>query len=193
MEILFILFIAVIFFAVIAIVGHLIWVTVRVIVQWVFVPDVKVDDSSLFASNPRQDKLYDLDIAERQIVAFYGEGRLNDETYNAVMQQIRAERANLASPQPRTAKPEPQVPKKEAPVPVVTPPPAQAPPSVVTAALTAGDDEIVIEPVPTFIAPEDEPVVAPPPAYQQFTPPPRAPRRSFSEMLNSFMEESNIR
>lgn len=193
MEILFLLFIAFIVFSVITIVGHLMWVTVRAILRWIFLPDVKMDDTTLFPSNPLQDKLDDLDIAERQIMAFYRNGKLNDETYDAVMQQIRAERANLTSPQPRAAKPEPQVPKKEAPVPVVTPPPRiVTPPSVVTASIPP-DDEIVIKPVPTFIAPEDEPVAAPPPAYEQFTPPPRAPRRSFSEMLNSFMEESNIR
>ncbi|HKG81048.1 MAG TPA: hypothetical protein VKA78_16545, partial [Pyrinomonadaceae bacterium] len=57
-----------------------------------------------------------------------------------------------------------------------------APPAVVAATLVATDDEIVIEPVPSTAQEE------------QFTPPPpRPPRRSFSEVLNSFMEESNIR
>src|SRR5215213_7346142 len=56
-------------------------------------------------------------------------------------------------------------------------------------------DKIVIESVPSVSPPEPEPepepepYIPPPPP----PPPPRAPRRPFSEVLNSFMEESNIR
>ncbi|HEY6218339.1 MAG TPA: hypothetical protein VIW74_16840, partial [Pyrinomonadaceae bacterium] len=112
----------------------------------------------------------------------------NDETYELLMVRIRAERDRLLGRQPASpAKPRPP------------PAPVAPPPSVVTASLVATDDEIVIEPVPTFIAPEEParaPVapkpVPPPPPPPRPLPPPRA-RRPFSEVLNSFMEESNIR
>jgi len=116
---------------------------------------------------PPVDRANDLDITERQIVKFYSKGRLTDETYEQLMKQIRAERAGFAPPE--TVPPEP----------VVTSKPTEAAPAVVAASLVATDDEIVIQPVVS--------------AEEQFTPPRRPPRRAFSEVLNSFMEESNIR
>src|ERR1041385_8343590 len=83
------------------------------------------------------------------------------------MKRIRAERPGVAPPESRPT-PEP----RSAPAPQ---------PSVVTASLLATDDKIVIEPTSAPIPVE---VVAPPP---------RPPRRPFSEVLTSFMEESNIR
>jgi hypothetical protein len=55
------------------------------------------------------------------------------------------------------------------------------PPSVVTASFTATDDEIVIEPVPSFINADDA-APEPEPAFEHIPPPP--PRRPFSEVLN---------
>src|SRR5215212_4171430 len=153
--------------AVITVVGHFIWWVLASIIRWL-VGDSKTDSwpSSAQAVN----RAGDLAITERQIVKFYREGRLTDETYEALMKQIRAERAGYAPPE--TAPPYRQ---KE---PVVS---TDSPPPVVAATLVATDDEIVIEPVPSTTQKE------------QFTPPPpRPPRRSFSEVLNSFMEESNI-
>jgi hypothetical protein len=71
----------------------------------------------------------------------------------------------------------------------------EPPPSVVSP--TASDDEILIEPVPSFLSqdhpqPEPEPEPEPQPKYEPFTPPPPS-SRPFSEVLNSFMEQSNIR
>ncbi len=67
------------------------------------------------------------------------------------------------------------------------------------ASVNAGNDEIILELVPSFIANEQQARAehtAAHPGFQeeQFTPPPpRPPRKPFTEVLNSFMEESNIR
>src|SRR5215212_2814114 len=153
--------------AVITVVGHFIWWVLASIIRWL-VSDSKT--ASWPSSDQAINRASDLDITERQIVKFYREGRLTDETYEALMKQIRVERAGYAPPE--TA---PPIRQKE---PVVS---TDAPPAVVAATLIATDDEIVIEPLPSTAQEE------------QFTPPPRPPRRSFSEVLNSFMEESNIR
>ena len=74
------------------------------------------------------------------------------------------------------------------PIEETTLPPVETPPSVVN----ARDNGIVIEPAPPFFHEDNG---KPEPEYAQhepFTPPP-PPRRAFSEVLNSFMEESNIR
>src|ERR1051326_1694741 len=143
---------------------------------------------------PPAGPLNDLAATERQLVLFYSDGKINDETYELVMLRIRAERDHLLGRQTKAPPPKPRPAPAPAPAPVPTPPP-----SVVTASLVATDDEIVIEPVPTFIAPEEParapvaPKLAPPPPPPpRPLPPPRA-RRPFSEVLNSFMEESNIR
>ena len=145
----------------IAVVGHFIWWVVATIVRAL----LGTPETTSWP-NPPVDGASDLDITERQIVRFYREGKLNDETYEQLMEQIRAERAGSASSE--------TVPPPREPVVATQPPEA-----VVAASLVATEDEIVIEPV---VAQEE-----------QFTPPPRPPRRSFSEVLNSFMEESNIR
>jgi hypothetical protein len=147
----------------VAVVGHFIWWVTATILRWIF--STPSTDSW---PAPPVDRASDLDVTERQIVRFYSEGKINDQTYEELMKQIRAERAGFTPPE--TARPEP----------VVTTKPAEAEPAVVAASLRATEDEIVIEPI---VAHEE-----------QFTPPPpRPPRRSFSEVLNAFMEESNIR
>src|SRR5215208_6659336 len=154
--------------AVITVVGHLIWLLVAMIIRGLL-GDTRTDSWPSRSPDPIVNPASDLDVTERQIVKFYREGRLTDETYEALMKQIRAERAGYAPPE--TA---PPIRQKE---PVVS---TEAP-AVVAASLVATDHKIVIEPVPPFTQEE------------QFTPPPRPPRRSFSEVLNSFMEESHIR
>jgi len=156
--------------AVITVVGHFIWWVLATIIRALLgKPEPGHWPSQPSDANGKPAS--DLDITERQIVKFYNEGRLNDETYEQLMKQIRAERAGFA---PSEAAP--AIPQRE---PVVSAKPIETPPAVVAASLLATDEEIVIEPV---VHPEE-----------QFTPPPRPPRRSFSEVLNSFMEESNIR
>lgn len=192
MDVLVLLFFLSVLLVVVTVGGHLIWVGVRELLR-LFAQDVEPEPTSRNAFDPVVNQLRDLETTEKQIVRFYRDGKLNDETYEQLLRHIRAERASLVNP--ATAAPtssRPPIPKKE---PIVPAAPREAPPSVVTASLTATDDEIIIEPVPSFIA-QDEPVDAqaePEPRYEPFTPPPRPPRRPFSEVLNSFMEESNIR
>ncbi|HKN83140.1 MAG TPA: hypothetical protein VJW17_06885, partial [Pyrinomonadaceae bacterium] len=121
----------------------------------------------IFSEDRTENPPDDLAITERQIGKFYSEGKLNDQVYEALMKRIRAERDGVAPPE------SPPVPERRS-----TPTPE---PAVVTASLFATDDKIVIEPTS---APVPVEVAAPPP---------RTPRRSFSEVLTSFMEESNIR
>jgi hypothetical protein len=72
-------------------------------------------------------------------------------------------------------------------------------PSVVTASLVATEDKIIIEPAPaSFLAAKEQPFPeahreSPTAESTRYVPPPRSPRRPFSEVLNAFMEESNIR
>src|ERR1041385_719392 len=110
----------------------------------------------ILTENEAENPLDDLAITERQIGKFYSEGKLNDDIYEALMKRIRAERPGVAPPESRPT-PEP----RSAPAPQ---------PSVVTASLLATDDKIVIEPTSAPIPVEVVP------------PPPRPPRRPFSEV-----------
>ena len=212
-----VLIVAVFIFFVLAVVvtvaGHLMWLGAREIIRFFFSSSEEEESQTRprYSYDPLSSQLRDLETTEKQIVRFYSEGKLNDEIYEHLVKQIRTERASLVTPKTAPASPRPQpagptpgriftidnpAPPVEAPPSVVTvpieetpPPPIETPPSVVT---TSADDEIVIEPVPTFIHEDDG---QPEPHYKQherFTPPP-PPRRPFSEVLNSFMEESNIR
>ncbi len=165
------LFLLLVLLTVVAVAGHFIWWVAAAIIRWLL-GKPKTDHWPSQQYNPIVNSASDLDITERQIVKFYSEGRLSDETYEQLMKQIRAERAGFAPPEP--VRP---VSQKEH---VVAASPIETPPPVVAASFIATDDEIIIEPVVSH----DE---------EQFTPPPRPPRRSFSEVLNSFMEQSNIR
>lgn len=189
---------------VVTVVGHLIWVGVRALIRWMFDLETQPETSHQYSYDPVTNRLRDLETTEKQIVRFYRDAQLNDETYERVMKQIRAERVRLV--QPETTRPQ-EAPRPPTPKPgriitleptrpesVVTPdvpiPAPEAAPSVVTASFAAPDDEVVVEPVPSFKVADDEP--EPEPRFEEFTPPP-PPRRPFSEVLNSFMEESNIR
>src|SRR5215213_911456 len=154
MEILFILFVLLV---IVTLVGHFIWWLVATFIRWL-VGEPSTASWPSPPSDPVNNPTTRLDITERQIVKFYSEGRLNDETYEQVMKQIRAERAGFTPPEAA-----PPVPQKE---PVVPARPAETPPAVVAASLVATEDEIVIEPVVSYEAPQE-----------QFTPPPRPPRR----------------
>jgi hypothetical protein len=174
MEVLFTLFIVL---AIITVVGHVIWLGIAAIYRWAFV-DEKVTVEVVPRFDPVVAKLKDLTITERQIVQFYQDGKLNDQTYEQVMSQIRAERITLINPTRA---------KAPAPPPAPAPPSVETTPAFVSVVPVANDDEVVIKPVPSFMDNDEPPRPEPPPA------PPRPPRRSFSEVLNAFMEESNIR
>ena len=159
-----VLFFLLFLLALVTVVGHFIWWLAATIIRALLgSPETQGWPA------PPVNQASDLDITERQIVKFYSEGKLNDETYEQLMKQIRAERAGFAPPEvvPPIREKEPAIPAQPTPAPVVA------------ASFVATDDEIVIQPVV--------------PREEQFTPPPRPPRRSFSEVLSSFMEQSNIR
>lgn len=178
----FVFLLLVIFFvllAIITVIGHVIWLTVAAFLRFLFSDDTaaKNDHKPVRLFEPSVKPLDDLDITERQIVTFYVAGKIDERTYNLLIRRIRAERVIVTPPAV----------KAPASAPVPPPKPAEVPqPAEVPSVVTASDDEIIIKPVPTFII-DDEP---PPPRFEQPSPPPRRP---FSEVLNSFMEESNIR
>src|SRR6185369_9942991 len=159
---------------------HVIWLGFAAVYRWAFVDEQARRVSVVPRHDPVLAKLVDLKTTELQIIKFYEDGKLNDLTYEQVMSQIRAERTRLVNPTPKPEK---------APAPAAAPPPAptpvQTPPAVVSVVSVARDDEVVIKPVPSFMGADD----APPRGERSSAP----PRRSFSEVLNSFMEESNIR
>src|ERR1041385_2801668 len=188
-----VLFFLLVLLTIITLIGHGIWVAIRAFVRLLLRDDdERKDDGVTRLFEPVVGPLSDLAAMERQLVRFSREGKLNDELYELLLARIRAERDSLLGR-------EPKAPPKPEPTPAPTPPPVQTPPSVVPASLVATDDEIVIEPVPTFIAAEEPatapvaPKPTPRPRPTQPPPPPPRVRRPFPEVLNSFMEESNIR
>jgi hypothetical protein len=181
MEALFILFIVL---GIITIVGHVIWLGIAAVYRWAFVDEPAYQTQVVPRHDPVLAKLVNLKTTEQQIVQFFQDGKLDEQTYEQVMSQIRAERTRLVNPTPKTY---------EAPAPAATPPPAPSPipttPRVVSVVPVVNDEEVVIKPVPTFMGDDD----ARPPRVEPPAAPTRPPRRSFSEVLNAFMEESNIR
>jgi hypothetical protein len=153
----------------------------------------------------------DLAAAERQVERFHRSGKLDEKTYTNLKTSIEAERIRLRSKAGSTTATKPgaaassqseQLISRPSDTPVsvteeVVPPiPSTSvpPPSVVTASLVASEDEIVIEPVPSFLSAPQQTSSSPTfQAEPSYTTPPRPPRKSFTEVLNSFMEESNIR
>ncbi len=153
----------------------------------------------------------DLAAAERQVERFHRSGKLDEETYTNLKTSIEAERIRLRSKAGWTTATKPGAAAdsqseqstrspSETPVSVTedvvppTPSSSVQPPSVVIASVVASEDEIVIEPVPSFLSTPQQ--ASPSPTFQaepSYTTPPRPPRKSFTEVLNSFMEESNIR
>ncbi|HEU4434064.1 MAG TPA: hypothetical protein VFR51_11845, partial [Pyrinomonadaceae bacterium] len=171
MDLIFILFVLFILLAIMTVVGHVIWVVIRWIIRWVFDLNVNTDgpSPSIYTPpparpDPKTQRLRDLATTEKQIVKFYTEGKINDEIYEKLLASIREEA------EPLIRRPE----IKRAPV-VVKAPAPQAPPP------------------PRFEPPPPPRVEPPPPRPFEPPPPPPPPRRPFSEVLNSFMEESNIR
>ncbi|MGE0129853.1 MAG: hypothetical protein AB7U82_17365 [Blastocatellales bacterium] len=123
----------------------------------------------------------DLATTARQLDKFLNEGKLDAETHNRVMEVVKEERERLIAPvrrdttvTPREAEPPPVAP---APVEAVT---QQAPPAFVEQKVFAvereggGLSEAASDATPAS------------PGVKQ-------PRRSFTEMLETFMEESSIR
>jgi len=136
-----------------------------------------------------------LSVTEDQIDQFHQVGKLDRETFLTLKSIINRERIRLKGEY------EPYVDVADTPGYSSTPEehetkfekgPSEEYQAV---SIVAETEEVAapFEPVPSFLPNIEEPAprLEPPPAVPP--PPPRAPRRSFSEMLNSFMEESNIR
>ena len=172
MDLILVLFVLLIVLAIITVVGHVIWVVLREIIKWVFdlnSTNAEPTTHSILTppparpQNPHAEQFKDLAATERQIVSFYTDGKISEEIYRKLLARIREERETLTY-RPAPPKPAPVVIERaSALAPQPEPPRRREPP-----------------PPPRFEPP-------PPPA------PPPTPRRPFSEVLNSFMEESNIR
>ncbi|MGH9956944.1 MAG: zinc ribbon domain-containing protein, partial [Pyrinomonadaceae bacterium] len=154
------------------------------------------------------DLFKDLAATERQIERFHNAGQLDAQEYANLKARIEEEKRRLSARD--VVVPPPPVTPVEKPIDYVQPQPesatrveeqpvtplTQPPPSVVTASFVATEDSVVIEPTPSFMPPPPGDGSGSGTTFEQPTPaftPPREPRRSFAEMLNSFMEESNIR
>lgn len=175
MELLIALFLLLIVLAIMTVAGHVIWLIIAAGLRWIFNdneeqrPSPRIFDAPPVAQRPPDD----LAAFERQLVRFYTDGKINDEVYEQLIARVRLERA----PKPRDY---PEQPERVEPV-AVPPPPASVP-------SVSSPVKEPTAPPPPRTAPPPPPRPEPPPP-----PPPRAPRRPFSEVLNSFMEESNIR
>jgi hypothetical protein len=78
MEVLFILFI---FVGIITVVGHVIWLGIAAVYRWAFVDEQARRVSVVPRHDPVLSKLVDLKTTELQIIKFYEDGKLNDQTY----------------------------------------------------------------------------------------------------------------
>ncbi len=175
MDVLVVLFILFVVLTIVTIVGHVIWVIAREFLKLLFNVGRQPDAPPTISPprtiappppprDPNSDRLKDLAATERQLTRFRNEGKLLQDPYDQLLLEIFEERARLTQ---RPAAPAPP-PKPVTPIPK----PIVQPQSV--------QSVVPVSPLPP-------PPPAPPPA------PPPVPRRSFSEVLNSFMEESNIR
>ncbi len=153
--------------------------------------------------------LKDLASTERQLQRFHRAGTLDYDNYQKLKAQISQDRMKLESRDGRTpaaavSPVDPSLDSTRSQLFVVTPSIAQEalptippqPSSVVTDSSVDTEEKIVVEATPSFrtpYEPDDSPRSEPyrPTPRPPIPPPP--PRRSFAEMLNSFMEESNIR
>ncbi len=115
-------------------------------------------------------ELKDLAVTEHQISRFYRDGKLSDEVFQQLMKHIRAERADF------------------------TPRPPVNPKPVAADYRIKHDEKDKQDYFKNPVHPLN-PVHPVKPIVEKRIPPPppRPPRRSFTEVLNSFMEESNIR
>lgn len=156
--------------------------------------------------------LKDLGATERQIERFHRSGKLDEGSYAELKAQIEAEKLRLNSRHgappfeaaapletPVDSPPQPPISVTQSVAEKTATPLRPSPASVVTASLVTTEEEVVIEPTPSFLSYLEQPVsdnyaaqVSRPEPPSSFVLPPRS-RKPFSEVLNSFMEESNIR
>src|SRR6185369_6217468 len=118
MEVLVTLFVLFIFLGIVTVVGHVIWLGIAAVCRWAFVDEQARYVPVVPRHDPVLSKLVDLKTTEQQIIKFHEDGKLNDQTYEEVMGQIRAQRAVLATPKP-----------EEAPAPAAAPQPVPTTPA----------------------------------------------------------------
>ena len=166
MDLIFILFVLLIVLTIITVVGHVIWVVIRELLKWVFDLGSSNDDTppTIYTPPPPQDPK----TQRLRDLATTERQIIKFYTDGKINEEIYEKllasiREELES---LTYRPQPR--------PEPKPEPAPAP-----------------RPAPSIIRPAAPPP-APPPRVEP-PPPPPPPRRPFSEVLNSFMEESNIR
>jgi hypothetical protein len=187
MDVILVLFTLFLFLAGMVVIGHLIWMGVAMMIRWVFglneePPTAKqsrfiVEPPAVPRAEPRPTPRDDLAAFERQLVQFYIDGKISDEVYEQLMARVRAERM------PPASKPKPERVVEKVVVEKVVPESAPI-------GLDRERPSAQIPPPPRHeSSPRPEPPPQPEPRYE----PPPPPRRPFSEVLNAFMEESNIR
>ncbi len=196
-----ILFGLVLAIGIIAVIGHAIWWTVAAVFRAVFGSSSEpakpvslkkecIECHSEMALNDdfcshcersqksvgKPDPLVDLAMAARQLDRFLNLGKIDPATHRSVMNAIEEERERLTQPMrpPQPAKPAVEI-EQSVKLPTTEPKIASAPPEPVAVPIAP------IAPVATIT-----PIVSTPE-------PVREPRRSFAEMLETFMEESSIR
>ncbi|MBP6824861.1 MAG: hypothetical protein KA368_25160, partial [Acidobacteria bacterium] len=139
----------------------------------------------------KPDPLADLAMTARQMDRFQNLGKIDPATYQAVMKAIEEERERLTQPmRPQSVQPMAKPPLQQKAESAITPEPVTVVEPIAPPVITPKPAEIV---QPVFVLNREivEPS-KPEPVYIQ-PEPPREPRRSFAEMLETFMEESSIR
>src|SRR5262245_29569736 len=137
----------------------------------------------------------DLAITARQLDKFLRQGRLDAETHKLIIGLVEEERSRLVAP----ARSDTTTTRREAEPPAAPPKPVepaiqQSPPSLIEQNVFVVENDIDIERAPRNLGE----IAAASPAVSKDVPItvaeiPRQPRRSFTEMLETFMEESSIR
>src|SRR5262245_28216645 len=137
----------------------------------------------------------DLAITARQLDKFLRQGRLDAEIHKLIIGLVEEERTRLVAP----ARSDATAPRREAEPPAAPPKPVepaiqQSPPVLIEQNVFVVENDIDIERTPRNLGE----IAAASPAVSKALPItvaeiPRQPRRSFTEMLETFMEESSIR
>src|SRR5215510_10838026 len=134
-------------------------------------------------------RMADLATIARQLDRFLDQGKLDAETHKLVMSLVEEERTRLSAPVRRDVVPTRPEAESQAPQPApVEPVPQQSPP-----ALTEHIAFVVEEEVKKGVRNFDEIAAASDDVPMTVAEIRRQPRRSFTEMLGTFMEESSVR
>src|SRR5262245_64698186 len=140
-------------------------------------------------ARPSGELMADLATIARQLDRFLSQGRLDAETHKLLMDLVEEERASLVAPVRRDATMTRHEAEPKAPQPAPVKPASQQPPP----ALIEHNVFTVEKDVVRGGRDLSEITAASNDLHAPFDEAPRQPRRSFTEMLETFMEESSIR